>query len=597
MPAWAIREASNRLIIFLGNEVPTAHVQGCMRQVCEDHGLEVLEEKAGSFVAVCPDGPPHRRKIEMRLTMKTGVHEGKGNMLAVEFDTSLRLKKAAKVAGIVVLSLAVVAGAIALAVLAGKHHHHHGGGGGGGGGGSSHHHHHHHHRSSHGGVIIDPFFYGRRSRAARRRAVRRSLMYVAADSAVDCALYSQRTRTAVTTTVVHSGPAPVVGVPVAVPQIAPAQTFSKLETFCDYFFANLCTFFSNAGLVRVPDDLAIEGAKGAAIPMYAGQPIITSLPSLTTTLYVLHVPEAACTGLPDTLRIDAVASAKISLRLRRARPPTRFSSGTVAGQQLGNDMHAVSVGPGGGVLIAPGFWYLTVSTGSAPVELQMGAVFFSDTDKARLNVSLFGQISSHAVDDGEWELVEDEAGGGAAPPKATAPPALPEPTAEPEFEALTQASPLLSLPPAQLATEIALRGGPSVDPGAPLEWLAGVLFPLLPPMPGHGRSHGADEAPPPFEAATREDEDDAPSMFVCPMCVPRPLIQPRRALTPRSTTAVMEHPFLTADAMCYERSAIEEWLSHHDTSPMTGLVLPHKELVPNLNMYRLISAWRADIAE
>ena len=41
-------------------------------------------------------------------------------------------------------------------------------------------------------------------------------------------------------------------------------------------------------------------------------------------------------------------------------------------------------------------------------------------------------------------------------------------------------------------------------------------------------------------------------------------------------------PVITADGHTYERLAIELWLQDHDTSPMTGLSLPSKALIPNL---------------
>ena len=40
-------------------------------------------------------------------------------------------------------------------------------------------------------------------------------------------------------------------------------------------------------------------------------------------------------------------------------------------------------------------------------------------------------------------------------------------------------------------------------------------------------------------------------------------------------------PVIAADGHSYERSAIEAWLQHHNTSPLTNLQLPHKHLVPN----------------
>mmetsp|Transcript_11404 Transcript_11404/g.32836 ORF Transcript_11404/g.32836 Transcript_11404/m.32836 type:complete len:311 (-) Transcript_11404:99-1031(-) len=48
------------------------------------------------------------------------------------------------------------------------------------------------------------------------------------------------------------------------------------------------------------------------------------------------------------------------------------------------------------------------------------------------------------------------------------------------------------------------------------------------------------------------------------------------------TLAMMVDPVSTVDGQTYERSAIEEWLEHNDTSPATGLPLESKLLVPNL---------------
>jgi hypothetical protein len=47
------------------------------------------------------------------------------------------------------------------------------------------------------------------------------------------------------------------------------------------------------------------------------------------------------------------------------------------------------------------------------------------------------------------------------------------------------------------------------------------------------------------------------------------------------TMTVFTDPVIAADGHSYERSAIEEWLAHHATSPLTNLKLPHKHLVPN----------------
>ena len=47
------------------------------------------------------------------------------------------------------------------------------------------------------------------------------------------------------------------------------------------------------------------------------------------------------------------------------------------------------------------------------------------------------------------------------------------------------------------------------------------------------------------------------------------------------TMLPFKDPVLAADGHSYERTAIEEWLKLHATSPLTNLPLPHKQLVPN----------------
>ena len=43
-----------------------------------------------------------------------------------------------------------------------------------------------------------------------------------------------------------------------------------------------------------------------------------------------------------------------------------------------------------------------------------------------------------------------------------------------------------------------------------------------------------------------------------------------------------------ADGFTYERSAIEQWLENHNTSPKTGIELESKQLVPNYSLRSLI---------
>ena len=53
------------------------------------------------------------------------------------------------------------------------------------------------------------------------------------------------------------------------------------------------------------------------------------------------------------------------------------------------------------------------------------------------------------------------------------------------------------------------------------------------------------------------------------------------------TTEVMVEPVFTADGHTYERRAIEEWLTHQKTSPMTGEPLVHTHLTPNHSLNSL----------
>ncbi|KAL3144209.1 hypothetical protein ABBQ32_003989 [Trebouxia sp. C0010 RCD-2024] len=48
------------------------------------------------------------------------------------------------------------------------------------------------------------------------------------------------------------------------------------------------------------------------------------------------------------------------------------------------------------------------------------------------------------------------------------------------------------------------------------------------------------------------------------------------------TKVVLQDPVILADGHTYERNAVEEWLQLRDTSPVTGAVLPHKRMLPNV---------------
>ena len=45
---------------------------------------------------------------------------------------------------------------------------------------------------------------------------------------------------------------------------------------------------------------------------------------------------------------------------------------------------------------------------------------------------------------------------------------------------------------------------------------------------------------------------------------------------------MLMEPVIAADGHTYERSAIQNWLQDHNTSPVTGATLLHMHVVPNL---------------
>eukprot|EP00252_Welwitschia_mirabilis_P021423 TRINITY_DN5499_c0_g1_i1.p1 TRINITY_DN5499_c0_g1~~TRINITY_DN5499_c0_g1_i1.p1 ORF type:complete len:496 (-),score=69.85 TRINITY_DN5499_c0_g1_i1:408-1895(-) len=67
-----------------------------------------------------------------------------------------------------------------------------------------------------------------------------------------------------------------------------------------------------------------------------------------------------------------------------------------------------------------------------------------------------------------------------------------------------------------------------------------------------------------------------PTAFICPI-----------------SKEVMENPHVAADGFTYEYQDIKTWLDRHNTSPMTNLPMPHKNLLPNLTLRSAIIEWKA----
>ena len=59
------------------------------------------------------------------------------------------------------------------------------------------------------------------------------------------------------------------------------------------------------------------------------------------------------------------------------------------------------------------------------------------------------------------------------------------------------------------------------------------------------------------------------------------------------TQELMSDPVVIADGFSYERSAIEQWMEAHSTSPKTNLPLVHQYVVPNITLKIIIDEWQS----
>ena len=73
-------------------------------------------------------------------------------------------------------------------------------------------------------------------------------------------------------------------------------------------------------------------------------------------------------------------------------------------------------------------------------------------------------------------------------------------------------------------------------------------------------------------AAGGDEDEDVDELLVCPI----------------SHTSFVD-PVSTVDGFTYERKVIEAWLEKHSTSPITGLELPSKLLVPNVLVRQMVA--------
>lgn len=78
------------------------------------------------------------------------------------------------------------------------------------------------------------------------------------------------------------------------------------------------------------------------------------------------------------------------------------------------------------------------------------------------------------------------------------------------------------------------------------------------------------------EAAPEDDfKFNAPESLKCPISL-----------------ELMRDPVVTSDGHTYERATINQWLEEHATSPLTGLLLKRKELIPNVALKNVIDELR-----
>jgi hypothetical protein len=89
----------------------------------------------------------------------------------------------------------------------------------------------------------------------------------------------------------------------------------------------------------------------------------------------------------------------------------------------------------------------------------------------------------------------------------------------------------------------------------------------------------------------RKAERDARRLLREQAGVDEDMPEPPEELACSITGEAMIDPVIDALGNTYERSAIQRWLRDHNTSPLTGAVLPHKDLVPNHALWSTIENW------
>eukprot|EP00041_Stephanoeca_diplocostata_P043006 m.11908 g.11908 ORF g.11908 m.11908 type:complete len:456 (+) comp9173_c0_seq2:957-2324(+) len=428
--------------------------------------------------------------------------------------------------------------------------------------------------------------------------------------------------------------------PVAPVRIVDDSYFKTTAEFIAYLLDNFKNYFWNAGFVRVPDEAVLS--RGAT-PL-DHRLLHCTVGSLGSSLYTISVPPHACQGLCDTLRVDVIADRPIKVQLKRGSAPSLLTSGTAKGRKVGNNQYSVAAGPDASVKLEPGLWFISVTNPSiSTIKYSICAKLFQDTDKYDVNPALMGGITVQSVDDGgdgdSWELIACDnaspdnaavaidaaarrsAASGCGALTAVAAPTAAAPVVAVAGQSLTQGTDLRTLSTGALKAELFARGvHRDTTNDSDRAMLEATLFSLLPraPVTSHPPQYAmatppqapapAASAPPPSYAEAAEEtappprapvgtgaggsadnddaegndnevlaEGEAPYEFCCPI-----------------TQDVLADPVIAADGFTYERAAMETWLGKNNTSPLTGMVLSHKNLTPNLTLRTVIVAWQQE---
>ena len=88
--------------------------------------------------------------------------------------------------------------------------------------------------------------------------------------------------------------------------------------------------------------------------------------------------------------------------------------------------------------------------------------------------------------------------------------------------------------------------------------------------------------------------EEATSPLAPTATTPTTNIEPPKSLTCSLSLELFSDPVVLADGQSYERENIEEWLAMQNTSPLTGNVLNHVNLVPNVVLRQVCEDWKAE---